>query len=264
MSRKYIGVFDSGLGGLTTISEIIRQLPEENIIFIGDTANMPYGSKTREQIISYTLDNIHALLEHDLKAVVIACNTSDSNARNVAEKQFDLPIFGVISPAARQAAMVSERKKIGVIATELTVRSQRYENLIREHDSDIEVYQMACPKLVPLIESGLFLEDKDAMIRVIKEYIDPLYEKGIDTLILGCTHYDILMDMIRDTYPDLKLISSSRLVVSDLKEYLEKNELREKEKEALREYYTTSDPKEFVKIAQLLIKDIEIKERIFR
>ena len=264
MSRKYIGVFDSGLGGLTTVSEIIRQLPDENIVFIGDTANMPYGSKTKEQIISFTLNNIHTLLEHDLKAVVIACNTSDSNARNVAEKEFDLPIFGVISPAARKAAEITACKKIGVIATELTVKSERYEKLIKEHDSDIEVYQMACPKLVPLVESGLFLSDKNAMIRTLKDYIDPLYEKGIDTLILGCTHYDILMDLTSEIYPDLKLVSSSRPVVFDLKEYLEKNDLREKEKEAVREYYTTSDPEEFAKIAQLLIKDIEIKQRVFR
>ena len=259
MNKKYIGIFDSGLGGLTTVSEVISKLPEENIVFLADTKHLPYGSKSKEEIISYTLNNIAYLRQYGLKAVVIACNTSDSNASQSAREVYDLPIFGVIAPAAKKAAETTENKKVGILATESTIRSGRYEQLIAEHDPMIKTYPMACPKLVPLIEEGTFKNDVETLKEALNEYLSPLLEEGIDTLILGCTHYDILTDLIRELCPDLKLISSSRCVVQDLEEYLEKQDLKEEGDEGKRIYLSTSDPENFTKTASYLIEGIRIE-----
>ena len=261
MNKKYIGVFDSGLGGLTTVKQIIKQMPNEDIVFLADTKHLPYGSKSKEEIISYTLNNIEMLKEYGTKAIVIACNTSDSNAGAYARKHFDLPIFGVTVPAAQRAAKETVNKKVGIIATVSTVASKHYVNLIQEIDPNIEVFQMACEKLVPMIEGGAFINDPKAMKETISLYVGPLIEKGIDTLILGCTHYDLLADMINEMYPDLKLVSSSRCVVDDLDACLKENKAKEKGREAERIYLSTSDPIAFNKIADHLIKGVKFIQR---
>ena len=259
MKKQYIGVFDSGLGGLTTVKQIIEKLPQENIVFLADTKHIPYGSKTREQIISYTLENIDILKRYDLKALVIACNTSDSNASDTARKVHDLKIFGVIAPAARKAVKTSENKKIGLLATTSTIASGRYEKQIHDLDEKAEVFPMACPDLVPMIEEGAFISDKKAMKEKLHEYIDPLIDKQIDTLILGCTHYDILTELINEIFPDLRLVSSSRCVIDDLKAFLEDDDDQSVEKTGERIYLASKDAESYDKVASLLIPDIRFQ-----
>ncbi len=258
MKQHYIGVFDSGLGGLTTVKEIIRQFPEENIIFLADTLHLPYGSKSREEIISYTQDSVSFLKKYGLKALIIACNTSDSNAGDLVRSQNGLPVYGVIAPAVAKAVESTRNKRVGLIATEATIATKRYEKLIHLQDEEIVLESMACPKLVPMIEKGLFINGEEQMKETLREYIDPLIEKQIDTLILGCTHYDLLSDMIRSLYPDLKLVSSSRCVVDELKEELEK----EKDSQGTapkRIFLCSCDPASFNKVASNLIEGIRFK-----
>ncbi|MBQ1483402.1 MAG: glutamate racemase [Erysipelotrichaceae bacterium] len=260
MKKQYIGVFDSGLGGLTTVSQIIEKLPEENIVFLADTKHIPYGSKSREQIISYTRDNIRLLQSYGLKAVVIACNTSDANASDAVRKEFDLPIFGVLRPASIKAYETSANKKIGLIATASTIASRRYEEELLAIDPEISLYPAACPDLVPMIENGSFLTEKEAMEEKLREYIDPLVKEGIDTLILGCTHYDILSDLILGIYPQLKLVSSSRCVVFDLEAWLKEHGAEETGTKAERIYLASKDAEDYDRIASCLIPGIKFKD----
>ena len=259
MKKQYIGVFDSGLGGLTTVRQIIEKLPQENIVFLADTKHIPYGSKSREQIISYTLENIDILKRYDLKALVIACNTSDSNASDTARKVCDLKIFGVIRPAAQKAAETTENKKIGLLATASTVASGRYEKEIHDLDPEARIIPKACPDLVPMIEEGAFLNDQEAMKQKLHEYIDPLIEEQIDTLILGCTHYDILSGLIGEIFPDLKLVSSSRCVIDDLSRFLQNDERENNEEAGDRIYLASKDAESYDRIASLLIPDIRFQ-----
>ena len=261
MKKRYIGIFDSGLGGLTTVSEILRKLPEENIVFIADTANMPYGPKSRKQIVSCSLNCVELLNAYDLKALVIACNTSDAAVSEKLRKISPLPVFGVIDPAARKAAEVTRNGKVGVIATSSTIRSRHYPKLIQSYRSDIEVHCVACPRLTPLIESGAFIHDQEKLKEALQSYLSRFEGTDIDTLVLGCTHYDILSKMIAEIAPDLKLVSSSREIVADLKKYLEDNGLREKEKEAETIFLSTSDPERINQSASYLIENAQFKEK---
>lgn len=260
MKKRYIGVFDSGIGGLTTVRQIRENLPNENIVFFGDTENMPYGEKSREQIISLTLNDIDVIRNYDLKAIIIACNTADCNASTAARAYCDIPVFGVIAPAVRKAVSLTENKKIGIMATEATVTTNEYEKRILCLDPEISVMQIACPKLVPLIEEGRFLGDDEQMDAAIEEYLRPLLDHDIDTLILGCTHYDLLADLISKKAPYLKIVSSSRCVIDDLNRLLEENDLFNKDQDPEYIYMVNKDPEHFQKVASSLIDDIEIKK----
>ncbi|MBR3264430.1 MAG: glutamate racemase [Erysipelotrichaceae bacterium] len=256
MSRKYIGVFDSGLGGLTTVRSLIEKLPQENVVFLGDTKNVPYGSKNREEILSLACNNIAFLRQYDLKAIVIACNTVDSNVGDKLRRESDIRLLGVLDPAAKKAAEITVNGRIGVLATEMTVRSETYKNRIHIYNSKAEVFQAACPLLVPMIESGDFINKKEATKKALLDYLKPLIAEDIDTLVLGCTHYDVLIDMCKKEYPDLKIVSSSRLVIDDLLEYL-KDDLND-QKEVTRLYYVSSDPDKFIDQARLIIPNINV------
>ena len=250
--KTYIGVFDSGLGGLTCVNELIKKMPHENVVFLADNKNVPYGSKTKEQIRIFSFNNVNFLNRFDLKALIIACNTSEANARDVIEDNVNVPVYGVIRPAVKQALRVTQNKKIGLFATSMTVKSKKYQTIFKELDSKVKVHAIECPKLVPMIEEGRFGEDDMDMLETIREYLEPLLEKGIDTLILGCTHYDVLMEMISKHYPDLKVVSSSRCVIDEVF-----NELNIKEeKEAERKYFTTSLDERFDKVSKMIIDDI--------
>ena len=255
--KEYIGIFDSGLGGITTIKELIRQLPDENVVFFADTANVPYGSKTKKEICVLARANVEFLKQYNLKALVVACNTVASNAMDVIE--IDVPVYNVIEPAALKAVNTTQNKKVGLIATTLTVNSKRYDEVINRIDSDIKVYSNEAPKLVPLIEAGKFDSDNEEMNEAIREYVKPLINEGIDTLILGCTHYDVLIDAIEKMYPELNIVSSSRCVIDNLKDYLDKNNLHSNEKERL--YFVSGNPDEFKITASKIIKDIETRQK---
>lgn len=189
-----IGVFDSGVGGLTVAREIMRNLPNERIVYFGDTARVPYGSKSKDTVIRYSRQIIRFLRTQEVKAIVIACNTASALALEEVEKELDIPIIGVVKPGAKVAAASTRNGRIGVIGTESTVNSHMYSQLICSYQKDVKVYGKACPLFVPLVEEGWL---SDAVTeQVAKRYLDELLPKEIDTLILGCTHYPLLRPLI--------------------------------------------------------------------
>uniref|UniRef100_A0A832DHQ7 Glutamate racemase n=1 Tax=Ignavibacterium album TaxID=591197 RepID=A0A832DHQ7_9BACT len=217
--EKPIGVFDSGIGGLTVVKRLMSVLPKESIVYFGDTARVPYGSKSNETVIEYSIQNTKFLLQKGVKAVVVACNTASSIALNELRKNFDVPIIGMIVPGAQMAIDETRNKKIGVIGTRATISNKAYSKAIKEIDSEIEVYEKACPLFVPLAEEGW--THHKATYEIAEEYLKELREKSIDTLVLGCTHYPILADVIQDVIgKNVKLIdsgiASSEVVRSEL------------------------------------------------
>ena len=191
-----IGVFDSGIGGLTVAREIMRQIPNEKIIYFGDTARMPYGSKSKETVTRFSKQIVRFLETFQVKTIVVACNTASAYALDELEKELDIPIIGVIKPGAKTAAEVTRNGRIGVIATEATIGSQMYNKYIQELNKDVTIYGKACPLFVPLVENGRFRPGDCVIETVAREYLAPMREKGVDTLILGCTHYPLLTEVI--------------------------------------------------------------------
>ncbi|NLU50410.1 MAG: glutamate racemase [Syntrophomonadaceae bacterium] len=191
---KPIGVFDSGVGGLTVVKRIVEELPRESIIYVGDTAHVPYGGKSARELIRLGRNIIDFLQEQEVKVVVAACNTSSSVSLPVLRGLYRLPLLDVISPGARNAAAVTRNGKIGVIATQATVNSQAYTQHIKAINPSLEVYEAACPQFVPLVESGRL--DGAEVEQVVRGYLGALLAKGVDTLVLGCTHYPFLAPVI--------------------------------------------------------------------
>ena len=190
-----IGVFDSGVGGLTVARENMRNLPNERIVYFGDTARLPYGSKSKETIIRFSRQIIRFLRTQDVKAIVIACNTASALALEEVEKELDIPIIGVVKPGARVAAAATVNNLVGVIGTESTIHSHMYRQTIQAINPDITVFGRACPLFVPLVEEG-WLKDP-VTEEIATRYLKDLLDQGIDTLILGCTHYPLLRSLIR-------------------------------------------------------------------
>ncbi|MDO5448773.1 MAG: glutamate racemase [Clostridia bacterium] len=256
MSKSsYIGVFDSGIGGLTVVKAIADSMPNENIIYFGDTAHVPYGTRSKRQITEYVLADVKFLNTFDLKAIVIACNTADSIARAKVEDLYDLPIFGVVDPASKRAAEQTRNGKIGVIATNATVNSGAYDTAIAKYNKDAQVISVACPLFVPLVENGRFSKGDIVIETVAREYLDPLVEKGIDTLVLGCTHYPLLSDVIEGLYPDLQIISSSGAAADTLRQSLEASELVSDTDDSIRKYFVSDDADGFKRQAQVFMGD---------
>jgi glutamate racemase len=193
--RAPIGVFDSGVGGLTVAREIMAQIPNERIIYFGDTARVPYGNKSKTTITRFTKQIIRFLMTQDVKALVIACNTMSAYAIDEVEKDISLPVIGVVKPGARVAAAQTHNKKIGVIATEGTIGSGMYERFIRNIDPDVTVLGKACPLFCPLVEEGML--DDPITDEVAKRYLKELIDQDIDTLIMGCTHYPLLAPALK-------------------------------------------------------------------
>ena len=226
-----IGVFDSGVGGLTVAREIMRNLPTEKIVYFGDTARVPYGSKSKDTILRYSRQIIHFLQTQKVKAIVIACNTASALALEEVKKEVDIPILGVIKPGAKVAAKMTHNKKVGVIGTEATVGSHLYRDFIQSIDPEIIVIEKACPLLCPLVEEG-WLKDQ-ITTEVIKRYIDSLLEESIDSLILGCTHYPLLRSTFRKIVGDkVNLVNPAYETALELKELLEKRGLAGSGKDA--------------------------------
>ncbi|MBO4919253.1 MAG: glutamate racemase [Erysipelotrichaceae bacterium] len=257
MSKKYIGVFDSGIGGMTVVKHLIERLPNENIVFLADTKNMPYGSRTRKQIIEYSLNDLRILNRYDLKALLIACNTADSAARKTLEKQTSVPVLGVIEATARKACSLTENGKIGVIATSATVKSGKYTKALHSLNKDIKVYSLACPELAEMIEAGKTADDLQLM-EILENYLNQLKKKQIDTIILGCTHYDVLKEKTEELLPEVHVVSSSVCAIDDLKEVLEKQDLLNDEHDSERICLVTADPEGFKKTAAAILDEIEI------
>ncbi len=196
MNNNSIGVFDSGLGGLTAVKSIIKELPNENIVYFGDTARLPYGTKTEQTIKQYAEGDIKFLLSHNVKLIVIACGTASSVALDDMKEKFDIKIIGVVEAACNAAVKASKNGKVGVLGTSATIKSCSYLKGISKLDNDIKVYQKACPLFVPLVENGHFNTEVTKL--VVKEYLEDIKKEGIDTLILGCTHYPLLEEAIME------------------------------------------------------------------
>lgn len=219
-----IGVFDSGVGGLTVAREIMRKTPNEKIVYFGDTARVPYGSKSKETVTKYTRQIIRFLRTHNVKALVIACNTMSANALEEVEKEIDIPIIGVVKPGAKVAAKQTKNKRIGVIATDATIGSGMYERFLNNIDEDLIVFGKACPLFCPLVEEEML--DDPVTDEMARRYLKELIEKDIDTLILGCTHYPLLAPAIgKITGENIRLVNPAYETAVGLEELLRERDL---------------------------------------
>lgn len=219
-----IGVFDSGVGGLTVAREIMRQIPQERIVYFGDTARVPYGSKSTDTLIRYTRQIIRFLKTRGVKAIVVACNTASAVALEAVRDELDIPMIGVVRPGAKVAVKATKNKKIGIIGTETTVNSQVYVKRIKELEPRAEVIGKACPLFVPLVEEGWI---KDSVTREVAErYLADLKKSGIDTLILGCTHYPLLRHMVGEIMGEgVTLVNPAYETAVELRTLLEQRNL---------------------------------------
>ena len=252
MNQRPIGIFDSGVGGLTVLSKIKNKLPNENIIYLGDTKNFPYGSKSKEQIIEYSINNTQKLIDMGAKIIVIACGTATSQAIETLHKQFEIPIVGIIEPTVNY---VKEKniKRIGVIATEGTIRSGAWEKALKQKIEGIEVINKACPMLATIAEEGRAKSEEG--IRVIKEYMSVFKENRIDKIILGCTHYPIYDELIREEmgYP-VELINTGNTVSDYILEFFKTNNLANTHEKTKEKIYLTKPEEEFKNIAKNILK----------
>ena len=194
MDNRKIGVFDSGLGGLTAVKEIMSLFPDESIVYFGDTGRVPYGTRSKETILKYTYDDINFLLSRDVKMIVIACGTASSAALPEIKTEFNVPIYGVVDSGAYEAARVTKNNKIGIIGTTATIKSGAYNKYLAEYNNKVQTFEKACPLFVPLVENGHF--DTPVTELVVEEYLKDIKDAGVDTLILGCTHYPLLKSAI--------------------------------------------------------------------
>ncbi len=221
-SRKTapVGVFDSGVGGLTVAREISRQLPKENIVYFGDTARVPYGSKSQNTIIRFSEQIIRFLKTKQVKAIVIACNTASALALDAVRDEFDIPIMGVVIPGARAAVEATKNRKVGVVGTDATVQSGMYTKVIREMAPDITVTEKACPLFVPLVEEGF--KEHVVTQEIIEYYLESMKHTDIDAMILGCTHYPLIRSKIREYMGDrIQIVNPAYETAMDLKKMLE-------------------------------------------
>lgn len=217
-----IGIFDSGLGGLTVVKKIFELLPDYQILYFGDTAKNPYGGRGEKVIKKYALEAVNFLIKKGAQIIIVACNTVSAVAYNELKKNFQMPIFEVVLPAAAKAVTITKNKRVGVIGTRATVNSKIYEKLIQEKDATIKVFPQAAPLLVPLIEEGWL--KKGETKRIIKSYLHPLRLAQIDVLILACTHYPLLKEQIQlKIGRRVKLVDPGEEIILQFKEFLEKN-----------------------------------------
>jgi len=244
-----VGIFDSGLGGLTVYRQIRSLLPSENIIYLGDTARVPYGSKSTDTIRDFATQITRFLLDQPVKAIVIACNTASSLALDAVRSLTDLPVVNVIDPGVQEAVHATQNGHIAVIGTTATIESGAYTTQVQKVNPDIQVYATACPLFVPLVEEGW--EDHPVAQQIAREYLDPLIRQNIDTLILGCTHYPILKPALKAILPPhINIVDSSRVVARSVKEALTHHYLLNPQAKAGTDlFYVTDYPRKFTAIS---------------
>ena len=253
-----IGVFDSGVGGLTVAREIMRQLPNENIVYFGDTARVPYGSTSKDNIIRFSRQIIRFLKTKNVKAVVIACNTASALALETVQKETDLPILGVIVPGARAAVQETRNNCIGIVGTEATIRSETYNKEIHKLNPDIKVIGKPCPLFVPLVEAGYVdhsEEEKQQVTRlVIAQYLTEVRDAGVDTLILGCTHYPLIKTMIGEFMGrNVVLVDPAKTAAHHLERILSERGLKADHPAGQAHFYVSDAPDGFVQTADLFL-----------
>ncbi len=253
MDNRPIGVFDSGVGGLTVLREIIKVVPDENIIYFGDTARVPYGPRDLEEVRKYVFRITEFLCQKNVKLIVIACNTSTAAALKDLKKTFNIPIIGVIKPGARTAVANTNNMRIGVIATKGTVESKAYDYEIKKIDESINVCSIAAPKLVDYVEKGI-LEGKE-LDKVICSYLKPLIKKDIDTLIMGCTHFPLIEKQIKKcTGKNIRVISSAVETAMDVKKALKNGRaIASNHSKPTRKFYETGYGSHFFEVGKMFL-----------
>jgi len=250
-----VGVFDSGIGGLTVAHEVIRQLPHESVLYFGDTARVPYGPKSPDTVRRYSREIADFLRGEGVKGIVIACNTATAHALSALRDEFDMPIVGVVEPGARAAVAVTTGGRIGVIGTVGTIKSGAYERAIRAINPDVFITARACPLFVPLVEEGW--TDHDATRLVAREYLAPLVAANIDTLVLGCTHYPLLKPLLRDVLgPDVRLIDSAEETAAETARTLAASNLAAaSDADPTYRFVASDDPLQFLQLGQRFLGD---------
>ena len=256
MNKRPIGIFDSGIGGLTVFSEIRKRFPQEDLIYFGDTARVPYGPKSKSTVIDYSIQNTRFLNSFQVKLVVIACNTSSAVAIEHLRKTFSVPIVGVLEPGAEQAVKVSKTGRIGIIGTEGTINSMAYPRAIESLNPEAKACSNPCPLFVSLVEEGW--QDHPVALTIAREYLYPLIDEGIDTLVLGCTHYPILKPVIQEAVgKGITLIDSAEAISRHLSSYLEEPALEQTKEisgsEGKDYFYVSDNEEKFRKIASRIL-----------
>ncbi|HEY4601142.1 MAG TPA: glutamate racemase [Cerasibacillus sp.] len=253
--ERPIGVIDSGVGGLTVAQELMRQLPNEQLIYLGDTLRCPYGSRTKDEIIQFTWEMVHFLLKKDIKMLVIACNTATAYTLNSLQQQLSIPVIGVIKPGARAAIKTTKNNDIGVIGTEATVSSKAYETALKQIKPEINVQSLACPLFVPMVEKGV-LEGEEAKKTVEQSLKSIIKERNMDTLVLGCTHYPLLKGTIQSVIGnDVTIISSSDETAREASAILEVHHLLStRPRQVQHIFYTTGELDIFKQITKVIFK----------
>lgn len=241
-----IGIFDSGIGGLTVLKQVQKDVPAENIIYFGDTAHLPYGTKSKETITRFSIDNVRFLKSFDVKLVIVACNTASSLSLDAMRENFDMPIIGVIEPGSRRAIQKTKNGRVGIIGTKATVGSGSYEACLKRLDPKVRVYSEACPLFVPFVEEGWL--DGEIVTKVAKTYLEGLRSFKIDTLILGCTHYPLLSKVIQKIMGDkVTLVNSAEETAHEAKKLLAQTKLSctKKKKNSSTRFYVSDEPEQF-------------------
>jgi len=252
-----IGIFDSGVGGLTVYQKICENFPKLDIHYLGDTARVPYGSRSQETVIRYSLQCAGFLVSNfDIDTIIVACNTASSYAIDHIKKEFGVNVIGVVEPGAYAACKVTKNRKIGVIGTRATVRSGSYMKALKSILPDAEILQNACPLFVPIVEE--MLVDTEIARQVVRHYLDEITSEGIDTLILGCTHYPLLKGVISEIYPDISIVDSSEAVAGCLKK-LDINT----EQNSIRDIFLTDESPAFETLKNVLAGGLHSKKADF-
>ena len=249
-----VGIFDSGVGGLTVVGQIEKILPCEDVVYFGDTARVPYGTKSKETVTRFSVENVEFLMEHDVKLVVVACNTASSLSLEFLKRCFKVPIVGVIEPGARRAASSTRNGRIGVIGTRATISSGAYERAVKKAGSKKELFTRSCPLFVPLVEEGWL--DNDVAASIARIYLAPLKAKKIDTLILGCTHYPLLKSVIKKVMGDgVLLVDSAKEVAKEAKAILDAAGIsRSGSRKGGYKFFSSDEPARFIKIGSRFLK----------
>jgi len=248
--NRPIGIFDSGIGGLTVVREVIKNLPNEDIVYFGDTARVPYGTKSPNTVIKFSVENTLFLLRFKVKVIVVACNTSSSYAIETLKNNFKLPVIGVIGPGIEEAAKTTKCGRIGVIGTTATIHSASYQKQIKAIDPRLKVFNQACPLFVSLVEEG-WLNDKVTYM-IAERYLKPLKDKKIDTLILGCTHYPLLKKVIQEIMGrNVTLVDSAKQVACHVKKILSWGDsISSNKKKPKYKYYVSDEPDKFIETGE--------------
>lgn len=260
MDDRAIGVFDSGMGGLTAVRELIRRLPGEDVVYFGDTARVPYGGKGTDTIIKYARQDVAFLRTFDLKAIVIACGTVSTTALDILAQENPLPVIGVVEPAVQAAVAATKTGRIGLVGTKTTIASGAYERTLRRLMPEAEVTARACPLFVPFVENGRFQPGDPLVDILVAEYLAPFREAGVDTLVLGCTHYPLLWDAISQYLgPRVTLISSGAACVDTVARLLEEGDLlSSKAQGGVHRYFASDNARDFDALASVFLgEDIQ-------